>query len=252
MMNGSHIDDWALNAYVDGQISAGQKAEIEAQLARDPAMAARVASWRRQRDLLKAEYDGVLAEPMPPEIKATLNGGSGRRWRPALAAAAALLFILGGLGGWFLKGQSGPDLAAGLGQQALAAHMVFSSEKRHPVEVLAHEKDHLAMWLGKRLGTPFKVPDLTAEGYTFLGGRLLAEERGPAGLLMYEDATGQRVSILLEGFPADGESSIRVDEKGTLIACSWREGRLGFAVAGEMAREPMMKLAQAIYEKVES
>ena len=174
MMNGSHIDDWALNAYVDGQISAGQKAEIEAQLARDPAMAARVASWRRQRDLLKAEYDGVLAEPMPPEIKATLNGGSGRRWRPALAAAAALLFILGGLGGWFLKGQSGPDLAAGLGQQALAAHMVFSSEKRHPVEVLAHEKDHLAMWLGKRLGTPFKVPDLTAEGYTFLGGRLLA------------------------------------------------------------------------------
>ena len=39
--------------------------------------ARKLADWKRQRDLLKAAYDGVLDEPVPPQLAATLRGGSG-------------------------------------------------------------------------------------------------------------------------------------------------------------------------------
>ncbi len=255
-MNNRHIDEWALHAYLDNELSPEQRAGVEALLRADPPLAEQVEAWRRQRAALKRAFDGVLAEPVPPQLAATLRGAPVRRARPYLAAAAALLLLLlGGLAGWLLRGGVGGDeavLAGTMGQRAIAAHEVFSVEVRHPVEVRATEKAHLQAWLSKRMGTPFTVPDLSAEGYQLLGGRLLAEADGPSGLLMYENGAGQRISILLAPYEDKGESSLHVEQQGPLIACTWRDGRLAFAVAGEMAREPMMKLAQAIYDQFES
>ena len=174
-MTTGKIDDWALHAYVDNEVSGEQRAEIEELLRADPEIAQRVGSWRRQRDVLKQAYDGVLAEPLPPSLTATLRHGGSFRARPYLAMAAAMaLLLMGGLAGWFLSLETGYSKVADIAQQALAAHAVYSGEVRHPVEVRADDKLHLQAWLSKRVGTPFKVPDLSAEGYSLLGGRLLA------------------------------------------------------------------------------
>ena len=251
-MTNDRIDDWALHAYADGELSPEQRAEVEALLAADPDAARRVEGWKRQRDLLKSAYDGVLDEPVPPQLAATLDGRRPSLLRPMLAMAAAILLLLmGGLAGWMLKGETVPVLMADLGRQALDAHAVYAVEVRHPVEVKADDREHLQAWLSKRVGTPFKLPDLTAEGYTLLGGRLLAGDEGPAGLLMYEDAKGQRISVLLTAPGSDRETALRVEERGKLIACSWQDGKLAVAVAGEMARDPMMSLAKAVYETFE-
>ena len=253
-MTSGKIDDWALHAYADNEVSGEQRAEIEQLLRADPELAQRVDSWRRQRDMLKQAYDGVLAEPTPTSLVATLRHGGGLKARPYLAMAAALaLLAIGGLAGWFLSLQTATGTAvAGIAQQALAAHAVYAAEVRHPVEVRADDKPHLQSWLSKRVGTPFKVPDLTAEGYALLGGRLLAANGQPAAQLMYENAASNRITIFLIAQPQAGGTTLHVEQQGALIACYWRDGKLGFAVAGEMAREPMMKLAEAVYEQFES
>ncbi len=252
-MTQNKIDDWALHAYVDNEVSAEQRAEIEQHMRTDPELAQKVDAWRRQRELLKQAYDGVMGETLPPSLAATLRTGGSLAARPYLAMAAAIaLVLLGGLAGWFMAQQSQRLDVADIARDALFAHQVYSAEIRHPVEVKADDKAHLQTWLSKRVGTPFTVPDLTVEGYTLLGGRLLALGGKPAALLMYEDIEANRISILLTSQDVDSETALHVEQRGKLVACYWRDGKLGFAVAGDMARDPMMKLAKIIYDKFES
>jgi anti-sigma factor RsiW len=166
-------------------------------------------------------------------------------------AAAVALLLVGGLAGWFLGQEAGGPAVAGVARQAIDAHRVYAAEIRHPVEVRADDKSHLQAWLSKRVGTPFAVPDLSAEGYSLLGGRLLAEGGTPSALLMYEDKAGQRISILLTPGRDGAGSALHVESEGGLIACYWNDHGLAFAVAGALGREPMMKLAEAIYERFE-
>ena len=248
-----HMDEWALHAYVDDELSAEQRAEVEALMARDPEAARKVTGWKRQRELLKAAFDGALDEPVPQQLAAALRERAApSRLTPWLAmAAAVLLLVFGGLGGWFLRGETAPAIVADLGQQAIEAHTVYAVEIRHPVEVPGADKDHLQAWLTKRVGTAFKVPDLTEQGYALLGGRLLSGDAGPAAMLMYEDQQGQRVSVVLAAPGTDLETALKVQQQGKLTACTWQDGKLAVAVAGEMGRDPMMTLAKAVYDKLE-
>lgn len=248
-----HMEDWALHAYVDGELSPEQRAEVDARLARDPEAARKVAGWRQQRELLKSAFDGVLDEAVPPQLSATLRQHAApSRLRPWLSMAAAVLLLLcGGLAGWVLRGETASVAMADLGQQALEAHSVYAVEVRHPVEVAGSDRDHLQAWLSKRVGTAFTVPDLTEQGYSLLGGRLLSGSDGPAALLMYEDRKGQRLSVVLASPGTDMETALKVQEQDGLIACTWQDGKLAVAVAGDMARDPMMALAKAVYEKLE-
>lgn len=248
-----HMDEWALHAYVDDELSEEQRAEVEALMARDPEAARKVAGWKRQRELLKAAFNGALDEPVPQQLAAALRERAApSRLTPWLAmAAAVLLLVFGGLGGWFLRGETAPAIVADLGQQAIEAHTVYAVEIRHPVEVPGADKDHLQAWLTKRVGTAFKVPDLTEQGYALLGGRLLSGDAGPAAMLMYEDQQGQRVSVVLSAPGTDMETALKVQQQGKLTACTWQDGKLAVAVAGEMARDPMLVLAKAVYDKLE-
>ena len=252
MMTNGKLDEWALHAYVDNEITGDQRAEIEALLAGDPEAQRTVDAWRQQRDALKRAFDGVLDEPLPASLSATVRQGGGAAMHPYMAMAAALaLLLLGGLAGWFVAMDSGDLVAENVAREAIVAHEVYAVEVRHPVEVGAADKEHLQAWLSKRLGQDFNVPDLKDEGYTLLGGRLLAAADRPAAQLMYEDDHRNRITIYLTTQDKDQETSVHVEEKGPLIACYWLDGKLAFVVAGEMELDPMMKLTHIIYEKFE-
>ncbi|MBI2719703.1 MAG: anti-sigma factor [Rhizobiales bacterium] len=247
------IENWALHAYVDGELDAADREAIEKLLASDAAARSAVDAYKRQNDALKQAFTDVLSEPVPASLVAVLKAPTRLRQRPWVSIAAALaLVVLGGLGGWFTGRDPGGVRAEVIADNAIAAHEIFTAEVRHPVEVTASERDHLQAWLSKRVGVSFKVPDLTAEGYTLLGGRLLASSDQPAAQLMYEDANKRRITIFLTANPGKSETALRVEERGPLIACYWLDGPLGLVVAGEMDRDRMMKLARIIYDKFQA
>ena len=55
------IDDWALGAYADGELSGDAAAEIEAVLRDDPEAQHALSDHRRQKPVLKQAFDPVLA-----------------------------------------------------------------------------------------------------------------------------------------------------------------------------------------------
>src|SRR6266850_2487635 len=97
------LSDEELHAYADDQLPRERASEVAATLAREPALAARVAEIRRQNALLRDALDPWLAEPLPRKLlSAAAASGVRKRWRwlPAALAAAASLVLGIGLG-WF-------------------------------------------------------------------------------------------------------------------------------------------------------
>ncbi len=255
MKSGSEsIPESDLQAFVDGRLPPERHAEVEAYLAAHPEEAARVQAYREQKAALHALFDPVQGEEIPPAMYRVLERP---RWRGLArgAVAAALYLVVGGIGGWWLHGLhlQQQRLHAVLVERAASAHIVYTPEVRHPVEVRAEEEAHLVKWLTKRLDAPVKAPNLDALGYRLVGGRLLpAEGSSPAAQFMYEDGQGKRVTLYVRRNPsADRSTAFRFTQLGNVRLFYWIDGPLGYALVAELEREPLLKLANAVYQQLE-
>lgn len=251
MTEPNHNEDWSLHAYADGEIAAQECAALDERLAHDPETRAKVDAWRRQKAWLKEAFDPVLDEPVPAQIKAALRHRRGFTLSPWAIAAALALLIIGAGAGWFASLQMSTPQAKQFADLAIEAHEIYTHENRHAVEVAASDGDHLTTWLSKRIGQKLVVPDLTARGYTFMGGRLLAAGAQPAAQLMYEDQAKRRITIFVAANQSNKDTAFLVTQKDNVTACYWLDGPLGFVIAGETGREDVVSLAHLVYQSFE-
>ncbi len=252
-MSGPPFTDEDLAAWLDGEVDDGRRAAIAAWLREHPEDQRRVDAWRAQNAALRAVLDPVAAEPVPHALTHAVDAAATpRRWRQA--AVAAVLVIIGGLAGlgggfalWADPGQSPSRVIAAAG---LSAHRVYSAEQRHAVEVRADETDHLSAWLSNRLDATIDPPDLSSEGLTLLGGRLVAEAGRPGALLMYEAEGGERFTVFVVGTQEAGETPLRYARAGENCAFYWVDGRLTFVVSGPDNPDRVRQVARAVYARM--
>jgi anti-sigma factor RsiW len=239
-----------LHAHVDGVLPAERAAEVDAYLAEHPGEAARLAAYREQNAALHREFDPVLDERPPHRLDAPRL----YRARPLLRYAAVVAwFALGGVIGWQLHAFTADRRAEATSwpRRAAIAHVVYSPEVRHPVEVGADQEAHLVAWLSKRLGSPLKVPHLGELGYTLVGGRLLPGERGPVAQFMYQDSKGQRLTLYVRVNPDDsGETAFRFAQEHGVGVFYWLDGKLGYALSGEVEKNELLRIATAVYRQL--
>lgn len=67
------FDAETLMSYVAGELSAVESKRVEAAMADDPELAARVARFRNVRRALRLVYDSVTREPVPDHLLSLLN-----------------------------------------------------------------------------------------------------------------------------------------------------------------------------------
>ncbi len=252
MTETTNNEDWSLHAYADGEIAGQECRALDERLASDPEARAGVEAWKRQKSWLKGAFDPVLDEPVPAKIKAALRHHRGFSLSPAAIAAALALLVIGAAAGWFTSLQMNAPGARQFADLAIEAHEIYTHENRHAVEVAASDGEHLTTWLSKRLGQKLVVPDLTARGYSFMGGRLLAAGAQPAAQLMYEDQAKRRITIFVAANPSNTETAFLVTQKGNVTACYWLDGPLGFVLTGEASRDEIVSLAHLVYQSFES
>jgi anti-sigma factor RsiW len=249
------ITEADLNAYVDDELEPARRAAVEAHLADSPADRDRVAAWREQAVTLRALYDHVTGEAAPARLSPRHVAAERRRGlrRAATAIAAALvLVVLGGTGGWIGRGLVAPDAAeTTLISEAEAAHALYTPEVRHPVEVGGEEGAHLSKWLSKRLDRTLVIPDLSSEGFSLVGGRLLPAATSAAALFMYENGDGARITLYVVP-KAGAETAMRLSSAGRLTAVSWQAEALGCVLVGDLERETLLGLAKASYGSLEA
>ncbi|MCU0971005.1 MAG: anti-sigma factor [Gammaproteobacteria bacterium] len=239
-----------LHAFVDGALPEGRRAEVEAYLATHPDEAARLEAYHRQSEALHLQYDAVLDEPVPERLRLAARP----RRRPLLRAAAAAAWLaVGAAAGWLARGVEPPPVprTAAIARDAALAHAVYAPEVRHPVEVGADQEQHLVAWLSKRLGGEVRPPQLTEFGYQLVGGRLLPADVGPAAQFMYQDGAGHRLTLYVRTDAGDNpETAFRFVQEGKVRIFYWVDGPFGYALSGEMEREPLLRAANSVYRQL--
>lgn len=260
-MKPTPITEADLHAWLDGRLPPSRRDDIEAYLAARPAEAERLQAYRRQKEALRALFDPVMDEPVPTSIPTLPRRGS---WSARRLVAGMAIALVGGAGGWLLHGQAdsgilaqsarGPDngAALNLARQAAIAHVVYSPEVRHPVEVGADQEDHLVAWLSKRLGAPIRPPRLGKLGYELIGGRLLPGQSGPVAQFMYNNAGGQRLTLYVSTEQSGNrDTGFRFAEEGPVNVFYWIDGKFGYALSAGTGKAELARIATAVHEQLE-
>ena len=257
------ITEADLHAYIDGQLAPERQADMQAYLAQHPEAAQRAQAYRAQTQGLRALFAPVLLETLPPRlVQAALPG---KPWYGQRLAAGVAIAVVSAASAWFVRGSVDQNLAlaqmtqaapglTGFAQRAAVAHVVYSPEVRHPVEVGADQEPHLVAWLSKRLGAAVKVPRLQPLGFELMGGRLLPGDSGPVAQFMYADATGQRLTLYVtheapQRAPQP-ETAFRFGQDGKVNVFYWVDAGFGYALSGSIDKAALTRVAQEVYRQI--
>jgi anti-sigma factor RsiW len=279
------LSDADLNALLDNEVGAPERAALEARVKLDPLAQQRLAAWRAQRDAIRGLHAGLLQEPIPEALRAAAQQASqargtlwsGFRWG-GLAASVLLAFAAGWLSSAQWSGQRSERLLASTQTQpvfardAALAHAVYAPEQRHPVEVTAAEQAHLVQWLSKRTGRALKVPDLSAQAYQLVGGRLLPGDGGARAQFMFESTqNGPRITLYMGAVGSAGdpavqavpsstprpmpapdqqETAFRFSQDGAVNSFYWVDQGFGYALSGTLSRSELLTLARVVFQQL--
>ncbi|UUX96261.1 anti-sigma factor [Aquabacterium sp. J223] len=264
------VDDALLSAWLDGELSGEQQADVQRWLDDHPEDVRRLQAWRRDDEALREHFDATLDEPVPAALRRRVLpvsvGSPSAGWQ---VAAAVALLLVGGLAGGGLTWHALADQAreqavreasaAAWPRRAAQAHLVYAVEQRHPVEVAVaaddpllqrQQEEHLARWLTRRLDVPVRLFDFLPQGYSLVGGRLLPDGPAPGAQLMYQRADGERITLYLRRPESPEPAAFRIDREGPTTVLYWVEDRIGFALVGRLSRQELTVLANLVCDQL--
>lgn len=257
---GKPVSEDELQAFVDDRLDAERRAQVRAYLDANSELADEVENWRTNdsalSELLSVYGYGDMSD-LPHSARRPVARFGG--W-PALAAALVVAFGLGGGTGYLAGGlwmqppqaQLAEMESAWLEMAARDVFLTYVREVRHPVEVDASERDHLVNWLGNRIEKPFTAPSLADLGFELVGGRLLPIGGKPGAMLMYENAQGDRATILLARNSGARDTAFQFSADSGVNTFRWIDGPLAYAISGFLDRGSLEDISREVYAHFET
>lgn len=238
-------------------LDAGPRAAVQTYLDGHPEEARRIAAYVAQRALLRDALRPIAEEPVPPQLGLSHLIEAQRRPRSrtwSIAAAAVVVLSLGGVGGWSLRDMTMAPIngIAALAQEATMNYMVYAPDRLRPVELKAADRDELVSWASGQLHHPISVPDLTAVGYRFMGGRVVATMHGPAAMLLYDDDHGSRVAMLIRPMAIDRDTKMTQREDRGVTGFTWSGNGIGYSVVASQPAAVLHPLADEMRRQINS
>ncbi len=163
-----------LHALIDGELDAGHAREVERHAASCPRCAAQLRAYRDLRaQLTAADLRSAAPEALHARIDAALPRGArsaaSRRLVLKGAAFGAAASALAAASVMFVVIRNDRDIR--VLDEAVAAHL-RSLQAEHLTDVSSSDQHTVRPWFNGRLDIAPPVVDLTAQGFTLLGGRL--------------------------------------------------------------------------------
>jgi anti-sigma factor RsiW len=234
------VQEDELHAYADDRLDPVRRVEVDAHLQANSALRRRVEGWRQQAEALRDALDFKLRETVPSSlhlgrlqeqrVARQRRGFFSSPWR----AAAAMLLTLGvGVAtGWTARGSQRMGEVTRLGMEAAAAHSVFASDPTNPIEIGPENRTELVAWIERKLRRSVSVPDLSAQGYRLIGGRVLSTMIGAAAMLVYDDDQGGRITLFLQPMRSD-VAPMQPVSSGAANGYAWIDGHMGYGVVSD-------------------
>ncbi len=185
--------DMLIHALLDNELDAGHARDIEAHLATCAACTEKLEAFRALRAAVAA---AGLKEQAPASLHQTLNqalpsppAAVARRfppasWRSLLGGFAAGTALSAAVAATLLLAVIGNDRDRATAADVVSAHL-RSLQAGHLTDVATSDQHAIKPWFNGRLDVAPPVIDLTAQGFTLIGGRLDYIDGEPAASVVY-------------------------------------------------------------------
>lgn len=188
-----------MNAYYDGELDPASAIEFERRLANDEALKARydrLLSLRRAvRSLPQYELPPGLQARIDAKLDAEGSGALGRlspvgrrrqrSWSFQALAAAALFGAV--ISSSVMLTMQRYDQRQDVASQIVAGH-IRGQLATQPFDVASSDRHTVKPWFTSRLPVSPQVPDLAAQGFVLLGGRVDVVGHDPVATIVYKHA----------------------------------------------------------------
>jgi anti-sigma factor RsiW len=145
----------------------------------------------------------------------------------ALSAAAAALLLIA---------VTRPDQDQVVVSDVVSAHL-RSLEANHLTDVQTGDRQGLKPWLGNRLGVAPPVPELAAQGFSLVGGRIDYVLGRPVAAIVYR-RSGHFINLFVaQG--AEAERSARVATMQGVNVDLWSEKGLNLCAVGDVSADEL-------------
>jgi anti-sigma factor RsiW len=178
-----------LHALIDGELDAGHTRDVEAHVAECPRCAAALADYRQ---MSKAIAGADLRYSAPPELRRRIEASLPQVQLPtsapsrrsvirgfamgsAMSALAATVLV-----GIVLRNDDEQRLLS----EVVTAHL-RSLQAGHLIDVVSTDQHTVKPWFNGKLDVSPPVIDLTAQGFTLIGGRLDYVDARAIGAVVY-------------------------------------------------------------------
>ena len=244
------IQEEHLHAFVDNALDATRRQEVQDYLDRNPEVAAAAMTLSAQRQTLRSAFAPVADEPIPARLDLANLMRERRQqqqhWPWQIAAAVVLSLGVGGYGGFSLRDYGQPSGVPALAGEARANYAVYAADAKHAVELGPERKAELVSWVSDKLKRPVSVPDLSKSGYRFAGGRVVATGHGPAGMFVYEDFHGARLTVMMRPMSQEQDTPMMYHSDGNVGGYAWAARGLGYSLVGTGRTEDLHPLADEV------
>jgi anti-sigma factor RsiW len=224
------------NAFADGELDRQGRSDVLKDAAEDPRLARELSNLER---LKSAISDSVDAPDMDLVAMTASHGGRGTWRRPVMAMAACLvLFVAAGLA-WSVIGPGVGSDRSNHGVPvawAIGVHNSWSS-----AEESASRPRAVLRPANARLNA--HVPDLSAARLHIAHiGESRTLDGLPAMVIGYRGTRGCRVTLLIDGSPAEPGGKAIFFKVDKLIAMVWQAGKLRHVILAEGMAEARFRL----------
>jgi len=232
-----------VHALADGELDAGHARDVEMHVASCRRCTAEFASAREMKRALaamnlrfaapaslRARVEGAIPKPRPVTSRRTLLKGF------ALGSAVSAL-AASGIGVVVLReAREGRVLG-----DAISAHL-RSLQGEHLTDVLSSDQHTVKPWFNGKLDLAPPVPDLTAQGFTLIGGRLDFLDGKPVAALVYRRrAHVINVFVGQDLGTAPATPELQVMQGFNLLR--WDEGGLSALAVSDLNRDELEEFA---------
>jgi len=227
-----------LHALIDGELDAGHAREVEDHIAGCARCTAQLAAYRAMSKavaradlhyaappMLRRRIETALPQAQAPSRRAVLRGFAMGSAVSAMAATGLVAIVLRG------------DDEARIQSEVVSAHL-RSLQAGHLTDVLSTDQHTVKPWFNGKLDVAPPVVDLTAQGFTLIGGRLDYVDTLPIGAIVY-----RRRSHVINLFVAQTSSSerrpARIENTQGFNIRRWSDRGLNYWAVSDLAKDEL-------------
>src|ERR1700726_491566 len=239
-----------LDTYHDGELSAEEMHIVDAHvrgcLACSADALARVQMKRAiqvagKRFTPSAEFRKRMQQSIAPKRQRSFRLG----WM--LAAAAAMILVVGSLTSAYLGIRSGRDLASRDHVYSEIADLhVATLASSSPVDVISTDRHTVKPWFQGKIPFAFNLPELKDSGFSLVGGRMTYLDQTPGAHLIY-DVRKHHISVFVfqeRSLPARLDANSLSPKQLPFDMETWSQGGLRYFVIGDASAADIDNLAK--------